>query len=711
MFSANVAARNKSFLGILCFSIALLAAPLSAQQIDIPEEVDVVGGNSSNSRMFWLNYDPDDAGVNVAVQLNDDASSYPNLNSFTFVRNTCGGKRIDIVAASTNASQLVVYEDSRGTGKPICGPGLAQCPARPVGLSTSTEQVVSVATSGAAGSTPAVFTFTPGSDEESCGTFDRSGGALAVTGYTKKLSSIADTEFVQTTGGGLDEGDLLVLVSNPAMIVSVKAVDIKSGSATGTVIADSQAVFSNRTYSKATPTGLAVVPGDGTNILVTLSTGVILNFYNTGSGWSQRPLVDSGGMFPNPRGIAAGTRNGTPYMVVSEQSQGRYFRVNLVNAGGNLSVHKPSVRTIVSPIGAPEGVAINNEDTFLLQCFQPVTAGEETTGCVLDGTIELHFSRGFEPDWPPRGGRVETALTLIPDPESNTVRDQNNGFLPLDPYLPSDMKNRGFAVPPFCRGFESENHDDWQLVLINVDINFAVKPLNFVVVTEQAKQLLGLDGTCKVTGSRIYYHPDVEGEPGGVLFDTTFSCQNPSRSIVENFSPLVLCRDSFHLARVDNSEDVFYERNTLNEQLRPRIQELKDYVAELEAQEVDPAVTSFLQGLLVAFTNPNMGAISAAGLIDYFLDTSRKADDGALAIFAEKKKGTFSPPNIPPDLYARMLRGFLSLAFYASETGAFVEYKPPSEFCEPYTIEINGVWTSVDYDFELPDVDCRVAAP
>jgi hypothetical protein len=497
-----------------------------------------------------------------------------------------------------------------------------------------------------------------------------------------------------------------VLVSNPAMIVRVTPGDIGS-SVTGQVFANSQNVFSQRAYSKATPTGLAIVPGDGGNILVTLSTGVILNFYYDGSVWKNRPLVDSGGMFPNPRGIAAGTRDGAPYMVVAEQSQGRYFRVNLIDNNGNLSVDKSSVRTIVSPVGAPDGVAINNEDTFLLQCFQPVTAEEQTTGCVLEGTIELHFSRGFEPDWPPRGGRVEAELTLIPDPESNVLRDQNNGFLSLDPYLPIEMQGKGFAVPPFCRGFESENYDDPQLVLINVDLNFAVKPVNFVVVTEQAQELLELDGDCKVNGSRIYYHPS---EPGGVLFDTTFSCQNPSRSIVERFSPVVLCRDSFHLDRVA-SKDVFYERNTLNSELKPRIDELKDYVAELVEQGVDQAVTSFLQGLLVGFTNPNMGNISEQGLIDYFLDVSRKADDGALKIFAQKQIGTFSADGIPPDLYARMLRGFLSLAFYASETGAFVEYKPPHEFCQPYTITIDDVSTGVNYDFELPDVECAAPRP
>lgn len=702
MISKNIAARNRVVSAIICISVGLLAAPLSAQQVELPEELDVVGGNSSNSKMFWLNYDPEDPGLNVAVEVNDDASSYPSLNSFTFVQNTCGGKRVDVVAASTNASQLVLYEAGRGTGKPICGAGLDACPARPVGLSTSTDGAISVATSGAAGSTPGVFTFMPG-EEPSCDVFTKDGGDLAVAGF--RLRGIADTEFVTEEGSGLAEGDLLVLVSNPAMIVRVEPAGIASGGATGTMFAGSAAVFSSKAYSKATPTGLAIVPGDHANVLVTLSTGMILNFYDDGSGWKSRPLPGAGTLFPNPRGIASGTRDGVPYMVVSEQNQGRYIRAELVDDNGSLSVDTSSVRTIVSPVGAPEGVAINNEDLFLLQCFQPVTAEEQTTGCQLDGAIELHFSRGFEPDWPPRRGRVETELKFIPDPDVNPLRDMNNGFLPLDTFAEG---LEGFRVPPFCRGFVSDNFDDPQLVLINVGINFAVKPVNFVVVTEQAQELLGLDGDCKVNGSRIYHHPDLG--TGGVLYDTTFSCQNPSRSIVEQFSPVVLCRDAFHLDRVA-SGDVFYERNTLNEQLRPRIEELKAYVAELEAGGVDPAVTGFLKGLLVAFTNPDMRSISAEDLRAYFLDTSRKADDGALAIFAQKKIGTFSAPDLPTDLYARMLRGFLSLAFYASETAALTEYKPPYEFCQPYTIEIDGVPTGVDYDFELPDVECAAPRP
>ena len=697
------AARFCAGVSTTFFSLLLLSMPVHAAE---DREVDVVGGNSSNSLMFWLNYATEAGGIDEAVTLNTDANAYPSLNSFTFVADACGTPRTDVVAASTNASQLVVYPGGKGTGTPICGaPGQPACPARPVGLSTSAEQVVAVATSGAAGSTPGVFTFTP--DVTECSKYNLAGGALSVAGH--RIRAIADTEFARVDAGELEDGDLLVLVSNPAMIVRVPPGNIGASPVIGEEFAGSLGVF--EAYRRATPTGMTIVPGENPSVLVTLSTGAIVNFYPDGEGMWTAAALPTDNLLPNPRGIAAGTRDGVPYIVVSEQNRGRYIRAELEGQGAALGLVKP-FREIVSPVGAPEGVAVNNEDVFLLTCFQPVTVDQKTTGCQLDGSLELHFSRGFEPDWPPRGGRVGTELILIPDLDSQ--RDENGGFLPLDQVegieLPADLKGKGFQVPPFCRGFESEN-DERQLILVNVDINFPVKPVNFVVVTELAQELLGLKDDCKASASRIYYHPSVETPVEGetfTFFDTTFSCQNPSRSIVETFSPVILCSDTLHLQRLGSSVLDQSLRNTFNDQLRPRIEALKSYVAELQAAGVDPAITSFLQGLLVAFTNPDMRSISEDDLKAYYLDTARKADDGALRIFAEKKDGTFSDPDLPPDLYARMLRGFLSLAFYASETGALEEYLPPYEFCEPYSYPalVNGALDDVEADFELPDVTC-----
>jgi hypothetical protein len=689
----SFSARHRAFLSIICFALGLQAGTASAA------EVDVVGGNSSNSRMFWLNYDAADAGSNLALQLNDDASSYPNLNSFTFFRNTCGNDaRSDIVAASTNASQLVLYRDGKGTATPIC---TGNCPPRPDGLSTSNDQVISVATTGASGTTPTVWLFKPGACDvvKEQPAFARHGSGPFSAGGSR-VRAIADTEFVLADSGALKEGDLLVLASNPPLIARLLKNQVDGGhTSSGTVLVDSSH------FGKATPTGLAIVPGEGGNLLVTLSTGEVRHVtVGTKDGVphaTSKPLAESAGMFPNPRGIAAGTRFTGPgtaetYIVVSDQNQGRYIRAVLEITGGApyLAVSKTpgGVRSIVSPVGAPQGVAINQNDpnvSFATECFKPGTG--EFTGCkVAGGMGELHFQQGFDGDLDP-DAQVRVQLQLIPDPDSG--RD-SFGRLRL-PYDGQD-----FFVPATCRGFDTGGVP--QLVLLDVELlNFSVSAGNFAQVTERVKEILNLPegaSECTETGARIYYHPskDLEGKPlpGGTLFDTTVSCQNPSRSISEVQSPFVFCVDPVYVTR-KSTDPTFGREDFVNVNIRRYLADLKDAVDELEAF---PDLRQELNSLLTGFTNPDM---SPGKVPAYYIETSGNADRGALAVLKMNRLESGSifkeTEGLPRDLYARLLRGFLGLAFYTKETGALQKYYPPAEFCRPYY--------SGEYP-ELPDVQC-----
>ena len=734
MFSSDVAERNKSVVTMLCFSLGLLAASAAVSQEPEVVEFDVVGGNSSNSLMFGLKYGVGDGDIDEAITLNTDANAYPSLNSFTFVLNTCGESRTDVVAASTNASQLVIYEGGRGTGAPICGAtGQDACPARPVGLSTSIAQLISVATSGTSGTTPGVFTFAAGDDESTCATFGRSGGVLSATLDDGKdagrLRAIADTEFVRADVGELEAGDLLVLVSNPAMIVRVTPDGIGPSGASGTEFANSLSAFSG--YRRATPTGLAIVPGETPSVLVTLSTGAIANFYYNGTRWVSKPF-DTGGLFPNPRGIGAGTREGVPYIVVSEQNRGRYIRVEVqedTSTGGLM--RSGGYREIVSPVGAPEGVAVSQEDpeVFVAQkCFNPES--EEPTGCNF-GPGDLHFSQGFEGGL--EGESLRFDVTYIPDPTVNPARE--NGLLRL-PHPCDDDDScvaQDFFVPASCRGYDTSGADPAlgfsgvpQVVLVDIDLldDFFVTSGNFAQVTERVKDTLGVEGECTETGARVYYHPskDLDGNDlvdadGFTLFDVTVSCQNPSRGISELRSPVVFCVDPNYVARKDDPEA---GRNEfVNPNIRIFIEDLKAAVAELGNDF--PALSSELNSLLVGFTNPDMGAGKVPG---YYVDTWKKADEGALRVLDLKRSDAFAGAGLPSDLYARLLRGFLGLAFYAKETGlagydpgsvalagyelgdAGVKYYPPAEFCRV----VNGFNEYPEgfgvYFPELQDVEC-----
>lgn len=698
MYRSSCVARVYAISFALMISIGLAAVPASAD-----EEITVVGGNSSNSLMFWLKYGVETGDIDAAITLNDDANAYPSLNSFTFLGDACGSQRTDILAASTNASAIVRYTDGIGSGARICGgSGQPPCPPRPVGLSTGPEQVFSVATSGAAGTTPGVFTFTP--RENDCSQFERTGGALSATGVNR-IRAIADTAFVRSDSDDLEAGELLVLVGNPAMIVRVNA--FTNTSARGEIFANSLAVFSNN-YRRATPTGLAIVQGENPNVLVTLSTGVVVSFYYdseaTAPGWRSKTLDASS--FPNPRGIAAGTRDGVPYIVVSEQNRGRYIRADLQGAGGELALVKP-FREIVTPVGAPEGVAIKYDEGFSVsvtqdQCFD-VNPGTDLTetGCDILGAIQVHLSSYGEGQNP--GDRITASLKLLEDTRNGSPLGSLDLGAAFDKFA-------GFTIPPYCRGFELADGKRY-VVVLDMGLNFAVGAANFIKVTEQAKSLLGV-GECTEEGTRIYHRP---GDSEGELLDKTFYCSNPSRSILDVFSPVVLCFNPLHvertgvLAATNNLQTaVETRRDEVNDEIRLRIESLKGIVDELRTIAdnavadlgFDPgfdALAAELNTRITGRTNPN----SSWPQIRY-KEASCSLDKAAVAVFEAKDPLFRDNSNLTLDktLYARALSETLGLAFYIMETGALEEYEPPAPLCDPGDDTDNP-------RPELPDVTCR----
>jgi hypothetical protein len=696
---------------VFLFLLVGISASGAWANTSIPDRLDVVGGNSSNSRLFWLNYDMDDPLVNEAIQVNTaaDASARPSLNSFAFFQNTCGPKRTDVIAAATNSNELVLYRGGRGTGETIC-PG-AGCPARPDGLSTSVEQLVSAVTTGAGGSTPAVWVFKPGaacSEGAEKASFSlHGGGRFNIAGA--RVSRIADTEFVPADGGNLVAGDLLVLTSSPAMIsrvtkAQVAALPLATGPAAELPGAP---ILPAGFFGKATPTGMAFVPGDGgatsPALLVTLDAGRVLELRFSGgqlslvggaTSWPSYELSGSAGVFSNPRGIAAGTRGAETYMVVAEQNQGRYIRAPLESHPANpgrLAIPANSFRSIVSSVGSPQGVAINPDDdtvSVASDCvdFDP---GEGDTGCILAGAIQVHLSQGYLGLIPP-GARVTARLRLVED-------TRNGADIPLQ--LPGFPANQDYFVPASCRGFNASLSANGypQLVLLNMGLNFNIPPGNFIQVTERVMQLLGLEQDCQETGARIYHHPTTPG--GGTLFDTTFSCQNPSRSVEENFSPIVFCTDQLHLARnaaPSPLDGIELNRSVVNDEIRRRLEVLRAIVAELRATTQFAELGKQLNDYVTGQANPQ----SSWPQLRY-IDASKMAEDGALAVFNNKHLFT-DPANatvLPPDTYARLLGRLLALAFYNSETGALVPYQPHPAFCQ---------FGSGSYP-ELPDVECRTA--
>ena len=741
MFSIKATARDVALV-ILGAGIALNSAPIAAQQADVPAFVDIVGGSTANGQMYWLDFTQSDA---VEINTKTDQSANNGLNSFVFFKNTCGPTTAqDIIAADTNSNALLLYPAQEGlrSGVQICGAtGQPACPRRPTGLSSSKDQDIAVISSGQGNSKAGIWVIRPQQGEAACSgnraQFSISGGeglTFRSGNRTVSASRLADTEFVHAGGGGLEAGELLVLIESPPMIARVRLADIKPSGTQATPL------LAANFFDKDTPTSIAFVPGTATAdrseiLLVTLASGRVrqLTFgvdSNSGTSFlaSASDIVNAAGLFQNPRGIAAGTMGDETFAIIADLSQGQYFKTTLVNNGGALSIGTDQsgalrVLRLKNPIQAPMGIAVNRDEdvSSAAQCFQPFTRPDGTTGCTVGGGLaELHFGQ-FRDGVPPNAS-VDVGLRFIKDEDSD--RDENG-------LLEFELEGLKFRVPPTCRGFPTDGVSaDLEalynfggaphLVLLEAELrNFLVPSLEHIQITERTAETLN-QGPCDETGARIYYHPskDFLGIPlpsedeYGVpivrdLFDTTFSCQNPSRSIVETFSPVMLCKDPVHLDRSASGNLQLYRVEFVNPQIRLAINAIKDAVDEIE----DEALSAALQSLVVSLTNPN-NANPNDPLVarQYFLETSRKADIGALTVFDVKKAYIFDGTDnlLPGDLYARLLRSFLWLAFYSKETGALEPYAPPAEFCEPIYPDPG---TPEELFPELPDVVCAPPVP
>ncbi len=724
MFKIN-AAPHRGALLVFLVSVLGTSAASAVGIVDpdpIPEdaEIDIVGGTSGGS-LLWLDFDNE-----RAFELSSP-DFRKGIGSLAFYDNTCTASE-DIIAAETDKGRLLLisqeqYAQGEGGGLDLCH--TMSCPQRPAGLSTSAGGLLASTDL----HTRAVWIFEP----EGCsdpGALLRSidGGVLQVVdgNYTK---DIGDTEFVQAAGPGFTEGDLLVLVRTMHQgwtIARIRAADIASLRA-GEVssLPAAEPLLPPGFFGHDLPTGMAFVPGPGpagqsSVLLVTIKQGRVMQLSFGPEGDGLIPVAHTELVFPagaelqRARGIRTGEQDGGILAVVAdekgEEGTDRFLRIDLEQAAsGYFTVS--GFQSIPAGSGAPQGVAILSDEDEEQLCVDLNPGELPTTGCILENAVQVHLSMGYDGTLPP-GARVSANLAFIPDPRPAGSK------LPLTLEVEEGfLEGSGeYTVPASCRGFPVNPEDERfggvpQLVLLDMGLNFEITPSNFIQVRELAIRSLGLDETleenrCDQTGARIYYHPQDEG--GGMLFDTTFSCQNPSRSIVENFSPVVFCVDPLYLERKfppvpEKRAIAVHKTLAVNHEIKDRIDAIKQLVSELPNSPEFVALSARL------YKNLNRANTNASGARPKYLSALAKIDHAALDVFTAKRDFDLFNPLVQPGVdrlaYGRLLSRLLALAFYISETGALEEYRPPAPFCEPiYDIDNDGV---ADFP-ELPDVFCAV---
>lgn len=679
--------------------LALASAGALAQQA--PAVLDVAGGNSASNEVLWLDFDN-----GLAVALNNDANRRASLRSFEFFKNTCR-VRLDLVTADTNRGEVLLYPSGRGTSSLVCGG--AGCPSRPDGLSSSDAGLLSVADTGTAGTTPTVWLFEPAA----CGgpsvfNAPRNGGQFRVGthGPATPVIGISDTEFVSVLGGGLAQGDLLVLTSGPTTLSLVRATDIAALLA-GSINAlpSSRILVDQDFFGAETPTAMAFVPGTGgigssidgvsqsEDLLVTLTGGRVLKLIFQTDGNSiflappdatvpgqsalQNRVFLASGLGNGPLGIDAGTREAETFMVVADRQQGSFLRYLLnVDGDGRLSLARhpngtPVFTTIRSGVQNPQGVTINSDAYAASDCVD-VEGTADQTGCRVRKTLELHYTQGEDTPF----AVTDTVLANISFIED--TRGNGGGTLPLP---------GGFKVPASCRGIPlPDDPTSSVIVLVEITKNFDITPGNFVQSKELVDQIIPQLGTCKEVGTRVFYHPSknaldqFDTPENGTLYDTTFFCSNPSRSLERDNSPLVICADPLYLQAL-----------AANSGVKGRL--AKDYQTEigLRAENLRVVVNGLAGTTFDALRTLLNGHIDAA-LQDVkrkaFVDASADFDAGVLAVY--QAKAAIAGSGLPATYYGDLLGRFLALAFYSKESAGQMDYCPQ----DPVRTE------------ELVDVDC-----
>ena len=330
----------------------------------------------------------------------------------------------------------------------------------------------------------------------------------------------------------------------------------------------------------------------------------------------------------------------------------------------------------------PQGVAINTKAVSAEDCDN--NDQDDQTGCNIRNTLDLLYTQNIVscdafPDDPNCvNDTILASIQVVDDPRNGNLRSVTFQQLGLE---------GDYVVPASCKGLQLS--DDGRYVLVVADINkdFRVDPGQYVLYTERAEQLLPQLAACNFIGTRIYHRPTTSDYPyqpeGNALHDITMDCQNPSKSLGRESSPLVFCADAyFDPARFGAPKGK--DAKLIQEESLARLGYLRAAINSL----TDNAITG-LKSALLAYVSNAEGYIGKKK----FAEASAEMDLGAIYVyqsrdsrFANVTKST-PPAPVNPDetAYGDLLGRFLNAAFFMYETATGGDY------CVPSAIPIQGL--------------------
>jgi hypothetical protein len=701
-----------------------------------------MGTNGASNELLWVRPDgPPPAGGSPDVCLTSDlVENRAQLGALGFLSCTKADETpgFTVITTDVNRSQVLSYPQGEGPPETVCDPAATDCGTRPNHVAINRDGVLAIADTASPARIgyfqPTGDCVTPYGEPQFSDPIRISGGGPPIT-----VTGIADLEFSDQIGGNFAVNDLLVLASEPRMLLLVKDED-------GSVeVLVSETEFA-AAFGGATPLSATIVPGSGGlgNLQDSRSPVVLmglkspdriveLRFDSDGSNTitdyspgSNGVLVDANAGI-NPSRLDAGILENID-LLLAASGNGVFHQFTLdvekdIDVGDSevVSLSDPDPISIAAGVQNPGGIEILDDVVQAQLCVDDGAINDET-GCTV-GFGQFHFSQFVGVP------EIDPNYTLSVDYDIFVDEDRTDGVYTLPD---------GGEVPSWCRGFPLPDDPLNREVLVQLRVTaggFSVEPGETVQLKELLEELFPEFGTCPDSFARIAYledeGPDRAGYPGGYATtkehrSISFSCTNPGRGAGPASSSFIYCRDA--IKDTIEARGGRLNGRILNREIRPEIESrfarLEAFINTLPGDLGDASNDSTwvttdktsLQANLLALLEAARSSVQGGN--PDFLAAAQYIDFAAVLVYLNKtplSDGTLGGLGYggPDNIYGILLSDSLALSFFFAQTlttmddlaAATPEPGSTEYYCPPQTL-IQPVGAG-----ELRDIDCSNSLP
>lgn len=425
------------------FAVAGLLGVAAAQA----QNINIAGANSTNDRVYSLNFGP--KGITTTVQ-NTDSGSFGSIQSLAFILNPTTSA-LDLLVADDTGGKISVYPGDFTNGPPqapktstVVWTASQGGPAAPNGLSVDLAGDLFVVNTSAG--KPQLWVF-PAAGTGGCAPLASYSALCAPVLVDSAFSAgqvLVDTTLVPSVpnvmpGVGIaNTGDLLLLTSNPAMVLDYPfpAVSNANRSTLLTLPAGT------------TPGGLAFWPLDNSLLIANQTADSILRYSCCSSPAPMTSFASNlGGSGKLMYKIKTGFQNGAPYAFAVQA--GSVADILQFGEGATVSGPGKLLATIAQNINHPEGIAVTNAASAAANTCNT------TGGCNPTGLLSQTVPGSTSPKL------VEEVCVVPVDPRvtvNGNTWSCDGTALPVNTVCPGfDTTGKGMFIPGYMCGMSGDS--------------------------------------------------------------------------------------------------------------------------------------------------------------------------------------------------------------------------------------------------------------